>query len=96
MAANFCTLPRSWEPRHRLLLRSSCLIAFATQSAASVSAQPVAQTQAGREVAELDPDGGDTPVYMPPSPCTLPTVDEEGSQELAPGLPDDQKIIGEL
>ncbi len=28
-------------------------------------------------------------MYMPPSPCALPTVDEEGSEELPAELPDD-------
>ena len=30
-------------------------------------------------------------MYMPPSPCALPTVDEEGSQELAPEPPEDHR-----
>ena len=71
-----------------------CINAFVTQSAPSSFAPPA--TLAGQEVSDAGSDGGDTPVYMQPSSCLLPTVDEEGSQELTQELPEDQKRAGEI
>ena len=71
-----------------------CINAIATQSAHSLFAPP--STLAGQEVSDSGSDGGDTPVHMQPSSCTLPTVDEEGSQELPHELPEDQKRTGEV
>jgi len=57
-------------------------------------ASPVAQRQASREVFGSGSDGEDTTFGMPYSPGTLPTVEEEGSQELTSESFEDHKKPG--
>lgn len=99
-ARHLFALPRNGiRPRYALLHLSPHAYWRVCTAQSAPSPLPAVQTQAGRDVSDVGSDGGDAQVYMPPSPCALPTVDEEGSEELLAELPDDivlQKKAGEV